>query len=99
MWEPAIDNTLRMRRPAMKSETVKRSVVIAGHKTSVSLENAFWTTLKEIAGMRRMTVSGLIARIDGGRTHGNLSSAIRVFVIGCIREQVDQQRETNKAAA
>ena len=65
----------------MKSPVVKRSIVIAGHKTSVSLEDAFWTGLKEIAGTRHMTLSDLVASIDSERQHGNLSSAIRLFVL------------------
>jgi predicted DNA-binding ribbon-helix-helix protein len=65
----------------MKSPVVKRSIVIAGHKTSVSLEDAFWKGLKEIAGARNMTLSDLVATIDGGRHHGNFSSAIRLFVL------------------
>jgi predicted DNA-binding ribbon-helix-helix protein len=58
----------------------KRSVIIAGHSTSVSLEAAFWDGLKEIATVRGLSVNGLIEQIDGERT-GNLSSAIRVFVL------------------
>ncbi|MSP89475.1 MAG: aryl-sulfate sulfotransferase [Alphaproteobacteria bacterium] len=58
----------------------KRSVIIAGHKTSVSLEAAFWDALKSIARSRGCTINDLVAEIDGGRT-GNLSSAIRVFVL------------------
>ena len=65
----------------MKSLIVKRSVVIDGHKTSVSLEDPFWTDLKTIAHARQMTLSALVARIDGTREHGNLSSAIRMFVL------------------
>ena len=48
----------------MKSRVVKRSIVIAGHKTSVSLEDGFWKSLKEIAGERHMTLSDLVASID-----------------------------------
>jgi predicted DNA-binding ribbon-helix-helix protein len=70
----------------MKSPVVKRSIVIAGHKTSVSLEDAFWTGLKEIAAGRDMTLSDLVASIDGGRGDGNLSSAIRLFVLDHYRE-------------
>jgi predicted DNA-binding ribbon-helix-helix protein len=69
----------------MKSPVVKRSIVIAGHKTSVSLEDAFWTSLKEIAGERGTTLSELVASIDTGRQHGNLSSAIRLFVLDHYR--------------
>ena len=58
----------------------KRSVSIAGHRTSVSLEEAFWAGLKEIAEARDMPIARLIASIDSGRTT-NLSSAIRVFVL------------------
>jgi predicted DNA-binding ribbon-helix-helix protein len=65
----------------MKSPVIKRSIVIAGHKTSVSLEDAFWRGLKEIAVSRRATLSDLVASIDSGRPHGNLSSAIRLFVL------------------
>lgn len=69
----------------MKSPVVKRSIVIAGHKTSVSLEDAFWDALKEIAAGRRMTLSDLVATIDSSRTQGNLSSAIRLFVLDHYR--------------
>jgi predicted DNA-binding ribbon-helix-helix protein len=65
----------------MKSPVVKRSIVIAGHKTSVSLEDAFWKSLKEIAVGRHTTLSDLVAAIDTERRHGNLSSAIRLFVL------------------
>ena len=71
----------------MKSPVVKRSIVIAGHKTSVSLEDAFWRGLKEIASTRNMTLSDLVASIDGGRRQGNLSSAIRLFVLDHYRMQ------------
>ena len=65
----------------MKSLILKRSVVIAGHRTSISLEDAFWNELKEIASLRKMALSELIGSIDTERTHANLSSAIRLFVI------------------
>jgi predicted DNA-binding ribbon-helix-helix protein len=71
----------------MKSPVVKRSIVIAGHKTSVSLEDAFWRSLKEIATRRNMTLSDLVASIDAERRHGNLSSAIRLFVLDHYRSQ------------
>ena len=69
----------------MKSPVVKRSIVIAGHKTSVSLEDAFWTGLKEIAAKRDLTLSDMVAAIDQDRRHGNLSSAIRLFVLDFYR--------------
>jgi predicted DNA-binding ribbon-helix-helix protein len=77
----------------MKSPVVKRSIVIAGHKTSVSLEDAFWKGLKEIAGGRDMTLSELVAAIDSERRHGNLSSAIRLFVLDHYRMIGDERTE------
>jgi predicted DNA-binding ribbon-helix-helix protein len=71
----------------MKSPVIKRSIVIAGHKTSVSLEDAFWRGLKDIAGTRDLTLSELVAAIDSERRHGNLSSAIRLFVLDHYRGQ------------
>jgi predicted DNA-binding ribbon-helix-helix protein len=71
----------------MKSPVVKRSIVIAGHKTSVSLEDAFWSGLKDIAAARNLTLSELVATIDGDRRQGNLSSAIRLFVLDYYRTQ------------
>jgi len=65
----------------MKSPVIKRSIVIAGHKTSVSLEDAFWRGLKDIATTRRTTLSDLIGSIDADRQRGNLSSALRLFVL------------------
>ena len=74
----------------MKSPVVKRSVVLAGHKTSVSLEDAFWMGLKEIAGRRLMTLSDLVDTIDSQRQQGNLSSALRLFVLEFYRSQVPE---------
>jgi predicted DNA-binding ribbon-helix-helix protein len=65
----------------MKSTVVKRSIVVAGHKTSVSLEDAFWNGLKDIVRERHMTLSELVAEIDARRQFGNLSSALRLFVL------------------
>lgn len=56
----------------MKSLIVKRSVVVDGHKTSVSLEDSFWNDLKEIAHYERVPLSELLAKIDGKREHGVL---------------------------
>ena len=64
-----------------------RSVVLDGHKTSLSVKDAFWTDLKEIARVQKVTLSKLVADIDGGRNHSNLSSAIRVFVLEHLQEQ------------
>jgi predicted DNA-binding ribbon-helix-helix protein len=71
----------------MKSPVVKRSIVVAGHKTSVSLEEAFWSGMKEISASRGLTLSELVAEIDTGRRHGNLSSAIRLFVLDYFRNR------------
>ena len=71
----------------MKSAVVKRSLVIAGHKTSVSLEAAFWTALKDIAAGRQQTMSDLVGAIDAERKQGNLSSAIRLFVLARSRSE------------
>jgi predicted DNA-binding ribbon-helix-helix protein len=76
----------------MKSPVVKRSIVIAGHKTSVSLEDAFWSGLKDIAGTRNMTLSELVATIDTDRRQGNLSSAIRLYVLDHFRAQSGSAR-------
>ncbi|HEX7792233.1 MAG TPA: ribbon-helix-helix domain-containing protein [Afipia sp.] len=64
---------------------VKRSVVVGGHKTSVSLEDAFWTSLKDIATRRGLTLSTQIDAIDRSRKTSNLSSAIRLFVLDHFR--------------
>jgi predicted DNA-binding ribbon-helix-helix protein len=80
----------------MKSPVVKRSIVIAGHKTSVSLEDAFWKGLKEIAGGREMTLSDLVAAIDSERQHGNLSSAIRLFVLDFYRQQLSGESDKDE---
>jgi predicted DNA-binding ribbon-helix-helix protein len=71
----------------MKSLVAKRSIVIVGRKTSVSLEDAFWRGLKEIALGRDMTLSNMVAEIDTHRQQGNLSSAIRLFVLDRLRTQ------------
>ena len=76
------------------ARVVKRSLVIAGHRTSVSLEDAFWRRLRAIAGERGLSLNGLAAMIDASRGGANLSSAIRVFVLeaegaGSGRDPVD----------
>ncbi|MBO0751970.1 MAG: ribbon-helix-helix domain-containing protein [Bradyrhizobiaceae bacterium] len=81
----------------MKSSVVKRSIVIAGHKTSVSLEDAFWVGLKEIAAKRDLTLSDMVASIDQDRRHGNLSSAIRLFVLDHYRGQAPAHAEAKSA--
>jgi predicted DNA-binding ribbon-helix-helix protein len=76
------------RGKGMKSPVVKRSIVVGGHKTSVSLEDEFWSGLREIAKARRQTVSELVGALDGERKHSNLSSALRLFVLDFYRRQI-----------
>ena len=70
---------------AVNSPVIKRSIIRNGHKSSVSLEDQFWDGLREIADLRHMTVSALVATIDHGPNRRNLSSAIRVFVLDHFR--------------
>ncbi len=77
----------------MTSPVIKRSIVVAGHKTSVSLEDAFWKSLKEIADGRDVTLSDLVSTIDTDRHEGNLSSAIRLFVLDHYRSHMSLARE------
>jgi predicted DNA-binding ribbon-helix-helix protein len=69
----------------MKSTVIKRSVVVGRHKTSISLEDAFWRDLQDIARAQGCTTSELIDEIEGSRQYGNLSSAIRLFVLEHFR--------------
>src|SRR5262245_37738085 len=82
----------------MKCPLSKLSVVVRGHKTSVSLEDAFWNSLKEIGGQRHMTLSDLVAAIDSERQHDNLSSAIRLFVLDFYRVQLSDAEEGHHKA-
>ncbi|MDO9353850.1 MAG: ribbon-helix-helix domain-containing protein [Solirubrobacteraceae bacterium] len=65
----------------MQSTIVKRSVIVKGHKTSVSLEDIFWTALRRIAAVRKKSLAELVGEIEDQRTHANLSSAIRLYVL------------------
>jgi predicted DNA-binding ribbon-helix-helix protein len=80
----------------MKSSIAKRSIVVAGHKTSISLEDAFWNEMKMIAGEREMTLSELVSSIDSSREHGNLSSAIRLFVLSHYTNEAGRQPHTTQ---
>ncbi|MEP2830517.1 ribbon-helix-helix domain-containing protein [Parvibaculum sp.] len=67
---------------------IKRSVTIAGHRTSISLERPFWDTLKELACTEETSVNELVRRIDMGRGgNGSLSSAIRVYVLEAVKKR------------
>ena len=73
----------------MRSPVVKRSIVVCGHKTSVSLEEPFWTSMKDIAAQRGTVLSALVSEIENNRQQGNLSSAIRLFVLGHFKARAD----------
>jgi predicted DNA-binding ribbon-helix-helix protein len=86
----------------MKSPVVKRSVVINGHKTSISIEDQFWAAVKEIAAERQLTVARLVAMVDHDRGEvGNLSSAIRLFVLAryCPPTVAVQRAGVSRASA
>ena len=70
-----------MTRDGANARVLKRSLVIAGHRTSISLEDAFWRRLREIATERGLSVNALAASVDAARGEANLSSALRVFVL------------------
>jgi predicted DNA-binding ribbon-helix-helix protein len=74
----------------MKSAVVKRSIVVGGHRTSVSLEDQFWVGLREIARSRGLSLSELVGKIDVEREHANLSSALRLFVLDYYRGRVPE---------
>jgi predicted DNA-binding ribbon-helix-helix protein len=74
----------------MKSPIIKRSVIVGGHKTSISLEDAFWTCLKEIAQAQGASIAQTVTGIDETRQQTNLSSAIRLFVLGHARNGTDR---------
>jgi predicted DNA-binding ribbon-helix-helix protein len=77
-----------------KSAVTKRSVVIGGHKTSVSLEEPFWSEVRAIADAEQITVSNLLRRIDRERSNANLSSAIRVYVLEHVRDKLRHTRRS-----
>ena len=81
----------------MKSPVQKRSVLIAGRKTSVSLEQGFWEGLKEIARLRSISLAQALEGIATARSDGNLSSAIRLFVLGHYRAQAENSLGESRA--
>jgi predicted DNA-binding ribbon-helix-helix protein len=78
----------------MKSRIVKRSLDLGGRRTAVSLEDAFWSELKEIAHSRRVPVRNLIAQIDDTRQQANLSSALRLYVLEHVRSRGQGKKKT-----
>ena len=83
-WQPEVnvsDDIMLPTRP------VKRSFTIAGHRTSISLENAFWEALREIAGGQRRSLASIVAEIDKNRGSAGLSGAVRIWVLEYYRQQ------------
>lgn len=88
-----------MNAELMSPRIVKRSVVVAGHRTSVSLEGPFWDELKRIAETRRVSLNQLVAEVDG-RRQGNLSSALRLLVLQTLKDEMlkDEIRSSSPGA-
>jgi predicted DNA-binding ribbon-helix-helix protein len=82
----------------MKSPVVKRSIIIAGHKSSVSLEDEFWRSLKRIAIHHGVTLSQLVTSIDVGRREGNLSSCLRLFILDFHLSQLSEEKGQGAAS-
>ena len=80
-----LDSKVTTRNGYLASPVVKRSLVVGGHKTSVSLEDPFWNALRALAQERKLTLSTLVGSIDVDRKYANLSSAIRLFVLEQFR--------------
>jgi predicted DNA-binding ribbon-helix-helix protein len=75
-----------------RSRILKRSIIISGHKTSISLEDEFWDGLREIAAQQGVTMSTIVSTLDSDRQHLNLSSMIRLFVLDHYRAQANLRR-------
>ena len=88
----------------MISTVTKRSIVLKGHKTSISLEAEFWEGLRTIASRQNIKLTELLEQIDKGRKGGNLSSAIRVFVFNNLRadsprsSMIDEEKSKDRSA-
>ena len=77
-------------RPAHTS--VKHSVSIAGHPTSISLEAPFWDELKRLAAQRGLSLAALIGEVDASRQQTNLSSALRLHVLAAVKREAQTAR-------
>ncbi len=77
-----------------RAGVVKRSLSIAGHATSISLEEPFWHALKALASGRNISLAMLVAEVDGKRGRTNLSSALRVHVLECLMAQAGALRHS-----
>ena len=86
-------------KPPLKSPIAKRSVRLDGHKTSVSLENAFWDAVKQIAAAEHIAVHELIFKINNERKSGGLSSALRLFVLEYYRQQAAAKSAPDQLSA
>jgi predicted DNA-binding ribbon-helix-helix protein len=82
----------------MRGSLRKRSVLIAGHATSLSLEEEFWHELRAVARLRGLSLNALVASVDAGRD-GNLSSALRLFILDCYRNGELSSRHARAAGA
>jgi predicted DNA-binding ribbon-helix-helix protein len=83
----------RQKRPSLVK---KRTIVIGEHKTSVSMEEAFWRSLKEIAAHEGVPITRIVSRIHVERQNANVSSAIRIYVLEHYRRLVDERRSGNR---
>lgn len=92
-------NPERSAVPAKKSPITKRSVNLDGHKTSVSLENAFWDALKQIAAGKNIAIHELIFKINNERKLGGLSSALRLFVLEYYRQKAAAKSASDQISA
>ena len=72
------------------SKIIKRSITIAGHSTSITLEDEFWQELQNIAASRNQSLAALVHEIDEARTIKNLSSALRLFVLSHLKSLLAQ---------
>jgi predicted DNA-binding ribbon-helix-helix protein len=88
---------MRSARAVMKSLILKRSIMIAGQKTSVSLEDEFWQALKQIAAELDMPMAELVHQISRQREYGNLSSALRLFVLEHYLSRAKARRDSEAA--
>ena len=84
----AISIPAAFREPATMSRPVKRSFAIKGHRTSISLEAAFWEALKEAAAEDGIALASLVAEIDSTRGTGGLSSAVRIWLLDRYRKRL-----------
>jgi predicted DNA-binding ribbon-helix-helix protein len=80
-----------------QSRVAKRSIIIGSRKSSVSLEDAFWNALNEIASEEGLTASVLVTRINKDRQHANLSSALRIYVLDHYRRLAEGAAPDAKA--